>query len=260
MLSFRFHYMGSTLLATLCVWFHSLCQTRTVFSFLLLDLQWMHVCRTSFSNSLTTTITRLPFSARLIFQLVPFFRILSEVIKTDVTRSESIVEDAERAPTLFENFKIPLARFGSFVFLSFYIICLEDFLSASASKSMHASSSTHKGELLGWIAGSFSEHNSGISVSPDVGLLESSGVHKLLQKERGSDLSIAIQANFWRTAGWQTGARFADPNTYWCLQGLSSFSYSQLQVPIIIVMSTVYLKIKYIKWTAYFLCAQIVYL
>ena len=132
----------------------------------------------------------------LIFQLVPFFRILSEVIKTDVTRSESIVEDAERAPTLFENFKIPLARFGSFVFLSFYIICLEDFLSASASKSMHASSSTHEGELLGWIAGSFSEHNSGISVSPDVGLLESSGVHKLLQKERGSDLSIAIQANF----------------------------------------------------------------
>ena len=64
----------------------------------------MHVCRTSFSNSLTTTITRLPFCA-LIFQLVPFFRILSEVIKTDVTRSESIVEDAERAPTLFENFK-----------------------------------------------------------------------------------------------------------------------------------------------------------
>ena len=69
------------------------------------------------------------------------------------------------------------------MFLSFYIICLEDFLSASASKSMHASSSTHEGELLGWIAGSFSEHNSGISVSPDVGLLESSGVHKLLQKE-----------------------------------------------------------------------------
>ncbi|KAK2555163.1 hypothetical protein P5673_023138 [Acropora cervicornis] len=96
-------------------------------------------------------------------------KISSEVIKTDVTRFKCIVEDAERAPTLFENFKIPLARFGSFVFLSFYIICSEDFLSASAAKSMHASSSKHEGELLGWIAGSFSEHNSGISVSPDVG-------------------------------------------------------------------------------------------
>ena len=86
--------------------------------------------------------------------------------------------------------------FGSFVLLSFCIICLHYFLSTSAAKSMHASSvstcwsshinssSTPEGELLGWMTGSFSEHHSGISVSPDVGLLESSGVRKLLLKER----------------------------------------------------------------------------
>ena len=35
------------------------------------------------------------------------------------------------------------------------------------------------GELLGWMAGSFTEHSPGIYVSPDVGLLESSGERKL---------------------------------------------------------------------------------
>ena len=107
----------------------------------------------------------------LIFLPFPFFIISSDPkLKTAVTRFECIVEDVERAATLFENFKIPLARFGSFVLLGFWIICSHDLLSASAAKSMHASSvstcwpshinssSNHEGDFLGWMAGSFSEH------------------------------------------------------------------------------------------------------
>ena len=64
-------------------------------------------------------------------------------LKSAVTRFKCIVKVVDSVATLFEIFKIPLARFGSFVLLSFRTICLHDFLGAYAAKSMHASSFHH---------------------------------------------------------------------------------------------------------------------
>ena len=94
MLGFWFHYMGSRLLANLCVWFHSFCQTMTALCFVLWDFQWIHLCRTFVRNSLMTTITRLPFSLRLNFAFFafPFVSISSDPkLKTALTRSECFV-------------------------------------------------------------------------------------------------------------------------------------------------------------------------
>ena len=72
----------------------------------------MHLCRTSFSKSLTTTITTLPFSVRLYFDLFAFSFLGSYALHTDpkseailcVSQSVSMFEDEktrDRSPRVF---------------------------------------------------------------------------------------------------------------------------------------------------------------